>query len=87
MKPLPLSKLHYFFCRNHAVFLSEGWVKEVFFLALQLELSFRRGSGGVSHCFFALGTRKTDTPPMTNTCRVSLVIPNGSCGSSVTNSW
>ena len=49
MKPLPLSKLHYFFCRNHADFLSEGWVKEVFFFrALQLELSFRPGSGGVS---------------------------------------
>ena len=40
MKPLPLSKLHFFFCRNHADFLSEGWVKEVIFFGLATRIKF-----------------------------------------------
>lgn len=98
MKPLPLSKLHYFFCRNHADFLSEGWVKEVFFFGpcnyIEYRIKFSSWFGRRVSLLLCSGDPRNRYP--TNDEHLSCIVGdfgspklvNGeSCGSSVTNSW
>ena len=72
MKPLPLSKLHYFFCRNHAVFLSEGWVKEVFFFCLATRIKFSSWFGRRVSLFLCSGDPQNRYP--TNDEHLSCIV-------------